>query len=285
VILRVAGEQTITMTNTESNRPKGEALLSALEIGEVRVAERLADGSYRIHAWVKEGILEIFRTSAVVPQRNEVRAEELAIDPRYGAPFRDKAPLSVRRFGDKDNVRVVPGGSSVRRGTYLAPGVVCMPPMFVNVGAFVGAGTMIDSHALVGSCAQIGERVHLSAAAQIGGVLEPANARPVIIEDDAFIGGNCGIYEGVLVRKGAVIAAGVVLTAGTPLFDLARNVEIIGTREKPLEIPERAVVVPGTRPVKSAWGRERGLQAACALIVKYRDEKTDRATALEDALR
>jgi len=157
--------------------------------------------------------------------------------------------------------------------------------MFVNIGAFVGAGTMIDSHALVGSCAQIGERVHLSAAAQIGGVLEPANARPVIIEDDAFIGGNCGIYEGVLVRKGAVIAAGVVLTAATPVFDLARNVEITGTREHPIEIPERAVVIPGTRPVKSAWGRERGLQSACALIVKYRDEKTDRATALEDALR
>jgi 2,3,4,5-tetrahydropyridine-2-carboxylate N-succinyltransferase len=191
----------------------------------------------------------------------------------------------VRRFGEKDNVRVVPGGSSVRRGAHLASGVVCMPPMFVNVGAFVGAGTMIDSHALVGSCAQIGERVHLSAAAQIGGVLEPANARPVIVEDDAFIGGNCGIYEGVLVRKGAVIAAGVVLTAATPVFDLAHNVELTGTRENPLEIPERAVVIPGTRPVKSAWGRERGLQSACALIVKYRDEKTDRATALEDALR
>jgi len=273
------------MTNTESNRPKGEALLVALESGEVRVAERLADGSYRIHAWVKEGILDIFRTSAVVPQRNEVRFDELPLDPRFGAPFRDKAPLSVRRFGEKDNVRVVPGGSSVRRGTYLAPGVVCMPPMFVNVGAFVGAGTMIDSHALVGSCAQIGERVHLSAAAQIGGVLEPANARPVIVEDEAFIGGNCGLYEGVLVRRGAVLAAGVVLTAGTTVYDLVNEREIRGTREEPLEIPERAVVIAGTRPVSAAWGKERGLSAACALIVKYRDEKTDRATSLEAALR
>jgi 2,3,4,5-tetrahydropyridine-2-carboxylate N-succinyltransferase len=273
------------MTRTESQRPRGEALLDALESGEVRVAERQRDGTWRVHAWVKEAILEIFRTSSVVPQRNEVRFEELALDPRQGAPFRDKSPFTVRRFGEKDGVRVVPGGSSVRRGAHLASGVVCMPPMFVNVGAYVGAGTMIDSHALVGSCAQIGERVHVSAAAQIGGVLEPANARPVIIEDDAFIGGNCGVYEGVLVRKGAVIAAGVVLTASTPVFDVANERELTGTREKPLEIPERAVVVAGTRPVKSAWGRERGLQAACALIVKYRDEKTDRATALEDALR
>jgi 2,3,4,5-tetrahydropyridine-2-carboxylate N-succinyltransferase len=273
------------MTTKQSDRPKGEALLDALESGEVRVAERLSDGSYRIHAWVKEGILEIFRANPVVSQRNEITFDELPYDPRFGAPFRDKSLLSVRRFGEKEGVRVVPGGSSVRRGAHLGSGVVCMPPMFVNIGAFVGAGTMIDSHALVGSCAQIGERVHVSAAAQIGGVLEPANARPVILEDDAFIGGNCGIYEGVLVRRGAVIAAGVVLTASTPVFDVAKDAELTGSREKPLEIPERAVVVPGTRPVKSAWAKERGLHAACALIVKYRDEKTDRATALEDALR
>jgi 2,3,4,5-tetrahydropyridine-2-carboxylate N-succinyltransferase len=160
-----------------------------------------------------------------------------------------------------------------------------MPPMYVNVGAYVGAGSMIDSHALVGSCAQIGERVHLSAAAQIGGVLEPANARPVIVEDECFVGGNAGIYEGVLVRKGAVIAAGVILTASTPVFDLVNHKELRGTREHPLEIPERAVLVPGSRPVGGAWGSSKGLHSACALIVKYRDEKTDRATALESALR
>ena len=160
-----------------------------------------------------------------------------------------------------------------------------MPPMFVNVGSHIGAGTMIDSHALVGSCAQLGARCHISAAAQIGGVLEPANARPVIIEDECFVGGNTGIYEGVLVRKGAVIAAGVILTASTPVFDLVNHVELRGTRENPLEIPERAVLVPGSRPVGGVWGSTKGLHAACALIVKYRDEKTDRATALESALR
>src|SRR5262245_39657099 len=160
-----------------------------------------------------------------------------------------------------------------------------MPPMYVNVGAFVGEGTMIDSHALVGSCAQIGERVHVSAAAQIGGVLEPANARPVIVEDDAFVGGNCGLYEGVLVRAGAVLASGVVLAAATPVFDLVNEREIKGTRAEPVEIPERAVVIPGTRAAKGRFAMQHGLSASCALIVKYRDEKTDRATALKDALR
>ena len=249
---------------------EGEALLDALERGEVRVAERAADGSWTIHAWVKEEILALFRSSPVVQQ---------------GSAFRDKQAFPVRNWSEQDGVRVVPGGSAVRRGTYLAPGVVCMPPMYVNVGAYVGAGSMIDSHALVGSCAQIGERVHLSAAAQIGGVLEPANARPVIVEDECFVGGNTGIYEGVLVRKGAVIAAGVILTASTPVFDLVNQKELRGTREQPLEIPERAVLVPGSRPVGGAWGSAKGLHAACALIVKYRDEKTDRATALEEALR
>ena len=249
---------------------KGEALLDALERGEVRVAERAPDGSWTIHAWVKEEILALFRASPVVQQ---------------GSAFRDKQAFPVRSWSEKEGVRVVPGGSAVRRGAHLAPGVVCMPPMYVNVGAFVGAGSMIDSHALVGSCAQIGERVHVSAACQIGGVLEPVGARPVIVEDDVLLGGNSGIYEGVLVRRAAVIAAGVVLTASTPVFDLALERELRGTRERPLEIPERAVVVPGSRPASSAWARERGLAQACALIVKYRDERTDRATALEDALR
>jgi len=262
-------------------RLSGEALLDALERGELRVAERAADGSWTIHAWVKEEILALFRSSTVVAQGLEQRD----VAPDGVGAFRDKSAFPVRLFGAQDGVRIVPGGSAVRRGAYLAAGVVCMPPMYVNVGAFVGAGSMIDSHALVGSCAQIGARVHLSAAAQIGGVLEPANARPVIVEDDCFVGGNTGIYEGVLVRKGAVIAAGVILTASTPVFDLVNRTELRGTREQPLEIPERAVLVLGTRPVGGAWGSSKGLQMACALIVKYRDEKTDRATALEQALR
>jgi len=260
---------------------EGAALLDALERGSVRIAERTVDGSWTIHGWIRDELLALFRSSEIIAQGLEQR------DYTYDRPsaFRDKRAFPVRHFGPHDGVRIVPGGSAVRRGAYLAPGVVCMPPMYVNVGAYIGTATLIDSHALVGSCAQIGERVHISAAAQIGGVLEPANARPVIIEDECFIGGNTGIYEGVLVRKGAVIAAGVVLTASTPVFDLIKQTELRGTRESPLEIPERAVVVNGSRPVGGAWGGQRGLQVACALIIKYRDEKTDRATALESALR
>ena len=260
-----------------SARLRGVALLDALERGEVRVAERAADGSWHVHAWVKEEILEIFRSSPVVAVGTDA-ARELW-------PFVDKAALPPRRFDADGGVRLVPGGSSVRRGAHVASGVVCMPPMYINVGAFVGAGSMIDSHALVGSCAQIGERVHVSAAAQIGGVLEPIGARPVIVEDDVLVGGNTGLYEGVLVREGAVIAAGVVLTAGTPIYDLVHERELRGTPDAPLEIPAGAVVVPGTRPASGAWGKQHGLSVACALIVKYRDASTDRATALEDALR
>jgi len=254
---------------------EGEALLDALESGEVRVAERAEDGTWTVHAWVKQAILDVFKSSPV-----EAIGEARAL-----WPFVDKRALPPRRFEAGDGVRLVPGGSSVRRGAHLGRGVICMPPMYVNVGAFVGAGSMVDSHALVGSCAQVGERVHVSAAAQIGGVLEPVGARPVIVEDDVLLGGNTGLYEGVLVRQGAVIAAGVVLTASSVVHDLVHERELRGTRAAPLEIPERAVVVPGTRPASSAWARERGLQVACALIVKYRDAKTDRATALEDALR
>jgi 2,3,4,5-tetrahydropyridine-2-carboxylate N-succinyltransferase len=201
------------------------------------------------------------------------------------AAFRDKALFTVRRFRAEDLVRVVPGGSSIRRGAHIGKNVVCMPPMYVNVGAWIGEGTMIDSHALVGSCAQIGSRVHVSAAAQIGGVLEPANARPVIVEDDAFVGGNCGVYEGVLVRSRAVLASGVILASGTVVYDLVNERELRGTRESPLEIPAGAVVVPGSRAAAGSFAEKHGLSVQCALIVKYRDEKTDRATALEQALR
>jgi 2,3,4,5-tetrahydropyridine-2-carboxylate N-succinyltransferase len=182
-------------------------------------------------------------------------------------------------------VRVVPGGSSVRRGAFVGAGVVCMPPMYINVGAYVGAGTMVDSHALVGSCAQVGERVHLSAAAQIGGVLEPVNATPVIVEDEAFVGGNCGVYEGTVIRRRAVLAPGVLLTRGTPVYDLVREKVYRAAGDKPLEIPEGAVVVPGTRRVAGDWAAAQGLSLAAPVIVKYRDASTDAATALEGSLR
>lgn len=250
---------------------RGEALLDALENGDVRVAQRDTGGTWQVHAWVKEAILEIFRTDEVVPHSD-------------GA-FLDKRSLTARRFEPSDGVRLVPGGSSVRRGTFLGKGVVCMPPMYINIGASIGAGSMIDSHALVGTCAQIGERVHLSAAAQIGGVIEPVGARPVIIEDDVFVGGGCGIYEGVCVREGAVLASGVILTGSTRVFDLVQERELWNTVESPLEIPAGAVVVPGTRALGGDWAQERGLSVACAQIVKYRDEKTSRAVSLEDALR
>jgi 2,3,4,5-tetrahydropyridine-2-carboxylate N-succinyltransferase len=251
-----------------SARLRGEELLDALEAGRLRVAQRAADGTWTVQAWIKEELLALFRSSEVAA---------------HGA-FVDKAAFPPRHFTPRDGVRLVPGGSAIRRGAHVARGVVCMPPMYVNVGAFVGADTLIDSHALVGSCAQIGERVHLSAAAQIGGVLEPVGARPVIVEDDVFVGGGAGLYEGVLVRRGAVLAAGIVLTGSTPVHDLVRGVEL-GGGPQGLEIPENAVVVPGTRPATGEYARAQGLGIACALVVKYRDARTDRRTAREDALR
>jgi 2,3,4,5-tetrahydropyridine-2-carboxylate N-succinyltransferase len=199
--------------------------------------------------------------------------------------FFDKDTFPTRTLSLADGIRVVPGGSAIRRGAYVAPGVVCMPPMYVNVGAHIGSGTLVDSHALVGSCAQIGARVHLSAAAQIGGVLEPVNAAPVIIEDDVMVGGNCGVYEGTVVREKAVLAAGVVLTRGTPVYDLVRETVYRATAEAPLEIPAGAVVVPGARTVKGEWGEGQGLAIQTPVIVKYRDDRTDTATALERWLR
>jgi 2,3,4,5-tetrahydropyridine-2,6-dicarboxylate N-succinyltransferase len=248
-------------------------LLDALERGAVRAAECDANGTWRAVPWVKRGILLGFRVGTLVESGGE------------GLRFVDKHTYPIRRFHADENVRLVPGGSSVRRGTYIAAGVVCMPPMYVNVGAYVDAGTMVDSHALVGSCAQIGKRVHLSAAAQIGGVLEPVNASPVVIEDDVLVGGNCGVYEGTIVRSRAVLAAGVILTRGTPVFDLVNETIYRATADAPLEIPHAAVVVPGTRAVKAGWGAEQQLGLYAPVIVKYRDDKTDLATALETWLR
>jgi 2,3,4,5-tetrahydropyridine-2-carboxylate N-succinyltransferase len=258
-----------------------DELLDALEAGLVRAAIRDDDGRWRAVAWVKRGILLGFRVGAMVDM--SIPNDAGTSSPRFS--FIDKHTFPPRRLTERDGVRVVPGGSVVRRGAHLARGVVCMPPMYVNVGAHVGAGTMIDSHALVGSCAQVGERVHLSAAAQVGGVLEPVNAAPVVIEDDVLVGGNSGVYEGTIVRRRAVLAAGVVLTRGTPVYDLVNQSVLKAGAERPLEIPEGAVVVPGARGVTSGWGREHGLSLQTPVIVKYRDEKTDVATALEAWLR
>ena len=252
-----------------------EDLLTALESGEVRSAEKSADGSWNAVPWVKRGILLGFQAGTLTDMSSS------------GTLFRffDKNTYPPRALTLEDGVRIVPGGSSIRRGAFVSPGVVCMPPMYINVGAYIGKGTMVDSHALVGSCAQIGERVHLSAAAQIGGVLEPVNASPVVVEDDVIVGGNCGIYEGTVVRERAVIGAGVVLTRGTPVFDLVREQVYRGSSDHPLEIPSDAVVVPGARKVSSRWAESEGLSLQTPVIVKYRDDKTDSATALEGWLR
>jgi 2,3,4,5-tetrahydropyridine-2-carboxylate N-succinyltransferase len=251
-----------------------QALKSALNAGTVRAAERNEDGQWRVHTWVKAGILLGFRLGRMRPA-----AEGGPF------PFYDKDTYPLRVFGSDAGVRIVPGGSSIRDGCYVAPGVVCMPPMYINVGAYVGEGTMIDSHALVGSCAQIGRRVHLSAAAQIGGVLEPAGALPVIIEDEVLVGGNCGVYEGTLVRHGAVLAPGTILSGGTSVFDLVHDRVYRRIGEQPLEIPAGAVVVPGTRPVRSGVGAQQSISLYAPVIVKYRDEKTETAVRLEELLR
>jgi len=247
----------------------------ALNRGEIRAAERDEAGRWQTNAWVKRGILLGFRMGVIVDMSPADRSLQ----------FLDKHTFPIHSFTRTDRVRIVPGGSSIRDGAYIAPGVVCMPPMFVNAGAYVDEGTMIDSHALVGSCAQIGKRVHLSAAAQIGGVLEPAGAIPVIIEDDVIVGGNCGVYEGAVVRERAVLASGTIITGSTPVFDLVREEVYRRSADSPLEIPAGAVVVPGSRAIQSEKGREWGLSLYAPVIVKYRDEKTDAATQLEEALR
>lgn len=265
---------------SSASRQVVDDLLSALESGDVRAAERGEDGVWSAVSWVKRGILLGFRIGTLADMSPDSSGSDTPV-----FRFFDKSTYPPRRLTLEDGVRVVPGGSTIRRGAYVASGVVCMPPMYVNVGAHIGTGTMVDSHALVGSCAQVGERVHLSAAAQIGGVLEPINASPVVVEDDVIVGGNCGIYEGTVVRERAVIGAGVVLTRGTPVFDLVREKVYRGSADSPLEIPAGAVVVPGARSVTSSWGESEGLSLQTPVIVKYRDDKTDSATALEGWLR
>ena len=253
-------------------------LLAALERGDVRAARRDADGRWHAVPWVKRGILLAFR----IGQLREMSGD---VERAGGFSFIDKDTVPPRQMRLADGVRIVPGGSTIRTGAYVAPGVVCMPPLYINVGAHIGAGTMVDSHALVGSCAQVGERVHLSAAAQVGGVLEPVSASPVIIEDDVVVGGNCGVYEGTVVGRRAVLAAGVVLTRGTPVYDLVKQTIHRADGDRPLVIPAGAVVVPGARTVRDEWGEGQGLSLQTPVIVKYRDEKTDASTALEQWLR
>jgi len=257
-----------------TDREVFESFKQALNRGEVRAAERTESGEWRVNSWVKRGILVGFKMGALTDMSAHASLR-----------FFDKDTYPVRPTTVMEGVRIVPGGSSVRDGAYLAPGVVCMPPMYVNAGAYVDEGTMIDSHALVGSCAQVGKRVHLSAAAQIGGVLEPVGAVPVVIEDDVLVGGNCGVYEGTIVRAGAVLAPGTILTGATPVYDLVRGEAYRRTEEGPLEIPAGAVVVPGSRAVTTERGREWNLSLYAPVVVKYRDEKTDRSVQLEDYLR
>jgi len=249
-------------------------LKSALNAGTVRAAERGENGAWRANTWVKAGILLGFRLGRLRPAAS-------------GGPFPffDKDTFPLRPIGVNDGIRIVPGGSSIRDGCYVARGVICVPPMWINTGAYVDEETLVDSHALVGSCAQIGRRVHLSAAAQIGGVLEPAGALPVIIEDDVLVGGNCGVYEGAIVRERAVLAPGTILTGGTAVFDLVHDRVYRREGNRPLEIPAGAVVVPGTRPVRSGAGKDHGIALYAPVIVKYRDEKTDTAVRLEELLR
>ena len=251
--------------NTKDSEEVFEDLIAALNEGRVRAASRDSHGNWRVHKWVKRGLMMGFRMGRITA---------------VGGRFFDKHTFPLKPMDSESGIRLVPGGSAVRTGVYLAPGVICMPPMYVNTGAYVDSDTMIDSHALVGSCAQIGKRVHLSAAVQVGGVLEPPGALPVIIEDDVFIGGGCGIYEGCLVRAGAVLAPGVILTGALRLYDLVEQ-RVVSAKE----VPPQAVVVPGVRAAGSDFAAAQGLSLYTPVIVKYRDARTDAATALEDALR
>jgi 2,3,4,5-tetrahydropyridine-2-carboxylate N-succinyltransferase len=244
-------------------------VIAQLESGSLRAATQDAAGNWQANIEVKQGILAAFKAG-----------KNISFDANYQG-FVDKHNLPARQFLPEDGVRLVPGGSSVRAGAYVAEGVIIMPPAYINVGAFVDSGTMVDSHALIGSCAQVGRNVHVSAAVQLGGVLEPVGASPVIIEDDAFLSAGVIVVEGIVVKKGAVLAPGVSLSKSVPVYDCVNQV----MREKGAEIPERAIVVPGSRPVQGEWAEAQGLNMACALIIKYRDEKSDAALELEAILR
>ena len=270
----LSGKAAGSYSYSASDRDHFDSFRSALSRGDIRAAERGDDAVWRVNAWVKKGILLGFRIGLLT---------EIPVTSAWR--FFDKDTLPLRPMSAENNIRIVPGGSSVRDGAFLAPGVVCMPPMYINIGAYVDEGTMIDSHALVGSCAQVGKRVHLSAAAQIGGVLEPIGALPVIVEDDVLVGGGCGIYEGTIVREKVVLAAGTILTGSTPVYDLVREQIYRRSEQMPLEIPAGAVVVPGSRALAHETARSWGLSVYSPIIVKYRDAKTDRSTQLEDFLR
>jgi len=268
------------------NRPEGylpehfalfNRFKEALNAGQIRAAEPDASSAigWRVNGWVKKGILLGFRLGSIV---------DMSIDADR-QPFLDKSTYPVRRITPDDQVRIVPGGSSIRDGCYIGKGVTCMPPMYINAGAYVSDGTMVDSHALVGSCAQVGKNCHISAASQIGGVLEPVGALPVIIEDDVLIGGNCGVYEGTVVKKGAVLGTGTILNRSTPVYDLVRGEVYRATDETPLVVPEGAVLVAGSRAVTSGPGKEWGISIYTPVVVKYRDEKTGAKIQLEDLLR
>lgn len=250
-----------------------EEMVALLNSGKIRAAEK-SDGKWKVNSWIKKGILLGFKIGKLVNMS-------------YGDKFYffDKDTLPLRKIKLTENIRVVPGGSSIRNGCYIAPGVICMPPMYINIGAYVDENTLIDSHALVGSCAQLGKKIHLSASAQVGGVLEPVNSIPVIIEDEVMIGGNSGLYEGVIVQKRAVIAAGCVITGSTPVYDIVKGKIYRKKEDEPLVIPEGAVVVPGSRPLKTRFGIDNKLSVYTPIIIKYRDEKTDSSTALEASLR
>jgi 2,3,4,5-tetrahydropyridine-2-carboxylate N-succinyltransferase len=253
------------------------AFKAGLNSGNIRAAEPDAGSStgWRVNAWVKKGILLGFRMGGIV---------DMSIDVER-MPFFDKSTYPVKRFSAQSQVRIVPGGSSIRDGAYVGKGVTCMPPMFINAGAYVGEGTMVDSHALIGSCAQIGSNCHISAASQIGGVLEPVGALPVIVEDGVLIGGNCGVYEGAIVKRGAVLGTGTILNRSTPVYDIVRSLIYRATDEAPLVIPEDAVVVAGSRAITSGPGKDWGISVYTPVVVKYRDAKTDAKIQLEDLLR
>jgi 2,3,4,5-tetrahydropyridine-2,6-dicarboxylate N-succinyltransferase len=264
-------------TYSDEHRSTFQRFKDALNSGEIRAAEPHASSAsgWRVNAWVKKGILLGFRMGSIV---------EMGPYPTP-QPFLDKSTYPVKTLHANDGVRLVPGGSSIRDGSYVARGVVCMPPMFINVGAYVDEGTMVDSHALIGSCAQVGKKCHISAGAQIGGVIEPVGAMPVIIEDEVMIGGNCGVYEGTIVKKRAVLGTGTILNASTPVYDLVRDTVYAATDDQPLVIPEQAIVVPGSREIKHPVGAKWGLSLYAAVIVKYRDAKTDSRVRLEEFLR